>query len=73
MVALESVIFQLHMTESHNIQDAIGPATIALQQRKNFDPPKPAQIMQTAQVLSVYHVLFIVAQIFQLVLLCDAV
>ncbi|KAI7832294.1 hypothetical protein BC939DRAFT_391404 [Gamsiella multidivaricata] len=60
------------MTESANIQAVVGPALITLQQRKNYDEYNPVQVVQTARVLSVYHILFIVAQIFQLILLCDA-
>ncbi|KAG0204493.1 hypothetical protein BGX28_003587 [Mortierella sp. GBA30] len=72
IVALESIIFRLHMIESRNIQDAIPGATYTLQQKKNAPLPNSAEVVQTARVLSVYHVLFIVAQIFQLILLCDA-
>ncbi|KAI8602068.1 hypothetical protein EDD21DRAFT_304260 [Dissophora ornata] len=45
---------------------------VALEQRKNYEEPDPTEVVQTARVLSVYHVLFIVAQLFQLILLCDA-
>ncbi|KAI1314625.1 hypothetical protein EDD11_001924 [Mortierella claussenii] len=72
IVALESVIFRLHMIESRNIKIAIPPALIALQAKTTFIKPDPQWIIQTARVLSVYHVLFIVAQLFQLILLCDA-
>ena len=72
MVALESVIFRLHLTEVQNIQKAIGPALIFLGQ-ETLVGPDASMVVQTARVLSVYHVLFIVAQLFQLILLCDAV
>ncbi|GJJ68181.1 hypothetical protein EMPS_00527 [Entomortierella parvispora] len=71
IVALEAVIFRLHLTEVQNIQKAIGPAMIILGQ-KTLVGPDASLVVQTARVLSVYHVLFIVAQIFQLILLCDA-
>lgn len=73
MVALESVIFSLHMTECHNIQNAMDAAVYSLRQRGIYEyNPSQAQIIQTARVLSAYHGIFIVAQIFQLILLCDA-
>ncbi|KAF9949648.1 protein with putative role during mitosis, partial [Modicella reniformis] len=72
IVALESVIFRLHMIEARNIQSAIEPAMFLLVQRKTYEAPNRTMIVQTARVLSVYHVLFIVAQVFQLILLCDA-
>ncbi|KAF9186540.1 hypothetical protein BGZ51_001945 [Haplosporangium sp. Z 767] len=72
IVALESVIFRLHMIESHNIQVAIPAASVILQPKKNLVGPGEKEVIQTARVLSVYHILFIVAQVFQLILLCDA-
>ncbi|KAF9154032.1 hypothetical protein BG015_002035 [Linnemannia schmuckeri] len=74
IVALEAVIFRLHSIETSNIKRAFVPATVALYQfpQHNVTGAKEAEILQTTSVLSVYHVLFIVAQIFQLILLCDA-
>ncbi|KAF8945721.1 hypothetical protein BGZ47_002116 [Haplosporangium gracile] len=72
--ALEAVIFRLHSIETSNIKRAFVPATVALYQipQHNVTGAKEPEILQTTSVLSVYHVLFIVAQIFQLILLCDA-
>ncbi|KAF9423024.1 hypothetical protein BGZ94_008449, partial [Podila epigama] len=75
IVALEAVIFRLHFTEVTNIKTAIPAAITYLAQKKSSYIPENTeklQVVQSAQVLSVYHILFIVAQIFQLILLCDA-
>ncbi|KAF9906464.1 hypothetical protein EC991_000632 [Linnemannia zychae] len=75
IIALEAVIFRLHLIETANIKLAFGPAEFALQQAtplSNVTGPGVKEIEQTTSVLSVYHVLFIIAQIFQLILLCDA-
>jgi len=75
IVALEAVIFRLHSIETSDIKRAFGPANYALYHLPlhNITGPLEGEIAQTTSVLSVYHVLFIVAQIFQLILLCDAV
>ncbi|KAF9125138.1 hypothetical protein BGW39_007641, partial [Mortierella sp. 14UC] len=75
IIALEAVIFRLHLIETANIKLAFGPAEFALAQATqeyNITGPNAKVIEQTTSVLSVYHVLFIIAQIFQLILLCDA-
>ncbi|KAF9107006.1 hypothetical protein BGX29_007689 [Mortierella sp. GBA35] len=74
IVALESVIFRLHLIETSNIKAALKSIeyTLTLATSGNFTGPGRMEIEQTTSVLSVYHVLFIVAQIFQLILLCDA-
>ncbi|KAF9898976.1 hypothetical protein BX616_003401, partial [Lobosporangium transversale] len=72
IVALESVIFKLHATEARNIKLVVPAALVVLQSKNIHDIPNPTQVIQSARVLSVYHVLFIVAQLFQLILLCDA-
>lgn len=74
IVALEAVIFRLHSIETADIKRAFVPANYALYHPPlhNITGPLEAEIAQTTSVLSVYHVLFIVAQIFQLILLCDA-
>ncbi|KAF9139482.1 hypothetical protein BGX30_007892 [Mortierella sp. GBA39] len=71
IVALEAVIFRLHTIETSDIKQAFGPALFQFTQHNVTGPTKEV-IAQTTSVLSVYHVLFIVAQIFQLILLCDA-
>lgn len=76
IVALETIIFRLHATEVTNIKDAIIPATTSLSTRKSPYIPTnddKLRVVQSSRVLSVYHILFIVAQLFQLILLCDAV
>ncbi|KAG0380142.1 hypothetical protein BGX24_009968 [Mortierella sp. AD032] len=73
IVALEAVILRLHLIETANIKAAFDPASFALNQlTSNSTGPKEQEIEQTTSVLSVYHIIFIIAQIFQLVLLCDA-
>ncbi|KAF9201355.1 hypothetical protein BGZ49_008386, partial [Haplosporangium sp. Z 27] len=74
IIAFESVIFKLHTIESYNIQNAIPAAKTILQQppRSFFGPYNEALVLQSTRVLSAYHVIFIVAQLFQLILLCDA-
>ncbi|KAF9928315.1 hypothetical protein FBU30_002489 [Linnemannia zychae] len=72
IVALESVIFRLHLIETYNIKNAFEPAKYALGHQVTQYGPSEAEVLQTTSVLSVYHILFIVAQIFQLILLCDA-
>ncbi|KAF9584647.1 hypothetical protein BGW38_005733 [Lunasporangiospora selenospora] len=59
------------MVEVRNIRAAMGAALVTLQNMPETRPTAP-EVVQTAQVLSVYHVLFIVAQLFQLALLFDA-
>lgn len=76
IVALETIIFRLHATEVTDIKDAIIPATTSLSTRKSLYIPTnddKLRVVQSSRVLSVYHILFIVAQLFQLILLCDAV
>ncbi|KAG0257769.1 hypothetical protein DFQ27_004951 [Actinomortierella ambigua] len=74
IVALEAVIFVLHREETLMIQEAVGPAAVFLLSKgivaENDDK---YLVFQIARALSVYHVLFMVAQFFQLALLCDAV
>ncbi|KAF9094834.1 hypothetical protein BGX27_001368 [Mortierella sp. AM989] len=64
------------MDESNHIEDAIAPALSILetQLKINIDTLNPGrdEVVQSTRILSVYHVLFIVAQLFQLILLCDA-
>lgn len=74
IVALEAVIFRLHSIETSDIKRAFGPVNYTLNHSPQFNitGPNMEEIEQTTSVLSVYHVLFIVAQIFQLILLCDA-
>ncbi|KAF9969378.1 hypothetical protein BGZ73_008286 [Actinomortierella ambigua] len=72
-VALEAVIFVLHRQETLMIQDAVSRATLILEQeRKTVTDEQKYTVFQIARALSVYHVLFMVAQVFQLALLCDA-
>ncbi|KAG9065266.1 hypothetical protein KI688_002589 [Linnemannia hyalina] len=71
IIALEAVIFRLHTIETADIKQAFGLALAQFTQHDVTGPTKDV-IAQTTSVLSVYHVLFIVAQIFQLILLCDA-
>jgi hypothetical protein len=75
IIALEAVILYLHLIETSNIKAAFKAAyyALTLPTQLNATGPTPAEIEQTTSVLSVYHILFIVAQIFQLILLCDAV
>ncbi|KAF9328569.1 hypothetical protein BG006_008275 [Podila minutissima] len=75
VVALETIIFHLHATEVDNIKRAIDPAAAYLGGKKSTYVPDNSdslRVIQSARVLSVYHILFIVAQLFQLILLCDA-
>ncbi|KFH65122.1 hypothetical protein MVEG_08603 [Podila verticillata NRRL 6337] len=77
IVALETIIFRLHATEVTNIKDAIATisATTSLSNRKSPYTPTnddKLRVVQSSRVLSVYHILFIVAQLFQMILLCDA-
>ncbi|KAG0341228.1 hypothetical protein BG004_006107 [Podila humilis] len=75
IVALETIIFRLHSTEVSNIKAAIEPAaTYLFQKRSPYVPDNTdkLRVVQSSSVLSVYHILFIVAQLFQLILLCDA-
>ncbi|KAF9437093.1 hypothetical protein BGZ76_002009 [Entomortierella beljakovae] len=71
IIALESVILALHLKESGNIENAMNGALTALGNPELYQSSKKSILLST-RVLSVYHVLFIVAQLFQLILLCDA-
>ncbi|KAF9996466.1 hypothetical protein BGZ79_009801 [Entomortierella chlamydospora] len=77
MMALESVILYIHILESNSIDDVIPSAKYLLSQRttnitSTEVDAEATTLLQSTRVLSVYHVLFIVAQLFQLILLCDA-